>query len=320
MNNAHIQWARNILEEKKYELQSDIPDVIQDNPWSTVYRFQTNQGLIFLKQVPSALSLEPNVINLLQTEYHANVPFIIAVNREHDCFLMKDAGIQFHNYFKEHFNADIFIQMIRSYTKLQMSVTNKIQQFFDIGVPDWRLENLPNLYRDLINQESLLIDDGLSKDDLIKLKQLEPKLLSLCGKLASYKIKDTFGHADFHDKNILINPSTRQATIIDLGEVVITYPFFSLHNCLHMAKENFKLTDNQHHQLQLACFEPWLELESQKNLFDIISIINQCWSIHAALGEYRLIKSINKADFQKMHRQGRFARKLSHWINHFNNG
>lgn len=317
MNNPAVQWAIDILNFKGYQIQSDSPDVIQDNPWSIVYCFKTNQGLIFLKQVPPRLYLEQNIINLLQTEFHANVPFIIAENKEHYCFLMKDAGIQLHHYFKQHFDADILIKTMWLYAKLQISATNKIQNFFDLGVPNWRLENLPSLYQDLINQESLLIDDGLSKEDLLKLKQLEPKLSTLCEKLASYKIKDTFGHADFHHKNILINPDTGQTTIIDLGEVVITYPFFSLHNCLYIAKENFCLTDNQYHQLQLACLEPWLELESQKNLFDILSIINECWSIHAVLGEYRLIKSINKTDFQKLRRQGRFSLKLRHWINHF---
>jgi aminoglycoside/choline kinase family phosphotransferase len=315
MNNAHIQWVRSILENKNYQIQSDTPDVIQDNPWSMVYRFKTNQGLIFLKQVPSELSLEPNVINLLRTEFHANVPFIIAENKEQHCFLMKDAGIQLHHYLKQRFNTDILIQTMQTYSNLQISIINHTQQFFNLGVPDWRLEKLPSLYRDLIHQEVLLIEDGLSKDELIKLKQLESKLSFLCERLASYKIKDTFGHADFHDKNILINPDTGQTTIIDLGEVVITYPFFSLHNCLHMAKENFSLTDNQYHQLQLTCLEPWIKLESQRNLFDILSIINQCWSIHATLGEYRLIQSVKKTNFKNLHRQGRFSRKLRYWIN-----
>lgn len=313
--NVHIQWAIDALHDKGYQVQSNVPDIIQDNPWSVVYRFKTNQGLIFLKQVPSELSLEPKVINILRSEFQANVPFIIAETQEQHCFLMKDAGIQLHHYFKQYFNADILIQTMRAYTKLQITATNKTQRFFDLGVPDWRLEKLPSLYRDLINQEVLLLDDGLSKDDLIKLKKLESKLLSLCELLASYKIKDTFGHADFHDKNILINPDTCQTTIIDLGEVVITYPFFSFLNYLHRAKVNFSLTESQYIQLQLDCFEPWLEFESQKHLLEILLIINQCWPIHSVLGEYRLMNSVDKTDYQKLLRQGRFAGSLRHWLN-----
>lgn len=319
MNNAHIKWARCVLEDKDYQVQSHTPDVIQDNPWAVVYRFKTNQGNVFLKRVPSKLLLEPKVINLLRSEFHANIPIIIAESREQNCFLMKDAGIQLHHYFKQHFNMDILIKTMQAYTKLQISATNKTQLFLDLGVPDWGLEKLPILYRDFINQEVLLIEDGLNNDDLIKLNKLESKLSYLCESLAGYKIKDTFGHADFHDKNILINPDTGQTTIIDLGEVVVTHPFFSFLNCLYRAKENFALTENQYHQLQLACFEPWLELESQKNLFDILSIINQCWPIHGVLGEYRLMKSVNKADFQKLHRRGRFSLTLRYWLDQWDN-
>jgi hypothetical protein len=192
---------------------------------------------------------------------------------------MKDAGVQLHHFFKQRFQPDVLIQTMRAYTELQISATNKIQQFLDMGIPDWRLENLPTLYQDLLTQEALLLDDGLNRDDLIKLKKLAPKLSFFCEKLAHYKIKDTFGHADFHDKNICINPETHQTTIIDLGEVVITYPFFSFLNCLYRAKENFALTEKQYLQLQIDCFEPWYGWESQKNLFDILLIINQCWPI-----------------------------------------
>lgn len=313
MDNVPIQWAIHVLNDTGYQIQSDMPDVIQENPWAVVYRFKTNQGFVFLKKVPPGLSLEPNVINLLRMEFDASVPVIIAENQEQHCFLMKDAGIQLNDYFKQNFSADILIETMQSYTMLQIKTINKTQRFFDLGVPDWRLDNIQTLYRDLINQEALLINDGLSKDDLIKLKNLEPKLSELCQSLKSFKIKDTFGHADFHHRNILINPDTRQTTIIDLGEVVITYPFFSFLNCLHMAKENFSLNETQYYQIQLACFEPWLEFESQKNLFDILSIVNQCWPIHAVLGEYRLMKNILQKDLKNI-KKGRFANKMQHWI------
>ncbi len=314
-NNTPLQWAKDVLHDKSYQVQSNTFDLIQDNPWAVVYRIKTNKGFVFLKCVPSELSLETKIITLLQSEFQANVPSIIAENKKQHCFLMKDAGIQLHHFFKEHFKPDILIETMAQYAKLQINATNKTQQFLDMGVPDWRLKNLPMLYKDFISQEALLLDDGLSKEDLIKLKKLEQKLVSLCTQLSSYNIKDTFGHADFHDKNICIDPKTCQTTIIDLGEVVMTYPFFSFLNCLYRAKENFNLTESQYHQLQLNCFEPWLAFESKKNLLEIMLIINQCWPIHSVLGEYRLMKSVGKADFQKLLRQGRFAGNLRYWLN-----
>ena len=76
---------------------------------------------------------------------------------------------------------------------------------------------------------------------------------------------------------------THQTTVIDLGEIAITHPFFSFLNCLYRASENFGLTDYQYQQLQKECFKPWLSLETQTHLFEVLSLIHQCWSIHAVL-------------------------------------
>lgn len=315
MDNTHIQWAIDILRDNGYQLKTTIPDVIQDKPWSTVCCFETNQGFIFLKKVPPTLSLESKIIKVLSQEFHANVPRIIADNQEYHCFLMHDAGIQLHDYFKKNFQADILIQAMRHYSTLQIMTADRVEMFIDMTVSDWRLEMLPSLYQDLITHETLLIDDGLSKDEIIKLGRLEPKLYSICDKLSRYKIKDTFGHADFHDKNILVNINTNQTTLIDLGEVVITHPFFSFHNCLHRAKENFSLSSSQYQQLQHECFKPWLTLDTEENLLEILAIIQQCWSIHGVLGEFRLIKSVDQSAFQALRRQGRLAKNLRYWIN-----
>ncbi|HHZ4597804.1 hypothetical protein [Legionella pneumophila] len=64
MNNPHIEWALSALNELGYQLKTLIPEIILDTAWSEVSRFQTNLGLVYLKKVPSALSLEANVILL----------------------------------------------------------------------------------------------------------------------------------------------------------------------------------------------------------------------------------------------------------------
>ncbi len=314
MDDAQINWAITNLNNSGYQLDNALPESIQNTPWSSVYRFNTNQGFIFLKKVPPALSVEAKIIHILRKEFHGNVPHIIAENHELHCFLMHDAGIRLHDYFQDNFQADILIQVMQDYTTLQIMTMDKVGLFLDLGVPDWRLDKLPTLYQDLIAHDTLLIDDGLSKIELIKLKRLEAKLISICEKLSHYKIKETFGHADFHDKNILIDINTKQTTLIDLGEVVITHPFFSLHNCLHRAKENFSLSNSQYQQLQLACFKPWLALDTQEHLFEIIAIIQQCWSVHGVLGEFRLMTSVDQAAFQALRRQGRLANNLRYWI------
>lgn len=314
MSSTCIQWALAALQSLGYFIEDSIPETIQDKPWSCVYRFSTSQGSCYLKQVPSALSLEANVIKILQEKFSAAVPVLMAVNAQEHCFLMHDAGITLREFFKQGFSGDILTAAIHHHTAMQLATAQHLTLFLDIGVPDWRLANLATLYSNLIEQETLLLDDGLTEAELNQLFKLTPKLISLCEQLSKYPILETLSHCDMHDNNLLIHPQTQRITLIDLGEVAITHPFFSLANILHLAKENYALTASQYHSLQQRAFKPWLDLASEKELLQILSLIQQCWSIHHVLTEYRLITSVDAASFQRLRREGRMANNLRFWL------
>lgn len=112
----------------------------------------------------------------------------------------------------------------------------------------------------------------------------------------------------------MVNTQTHHITLIDLGEVAITHPFFSFLNCVHRAYENYALTDEQYQGLQEACFKNWLSLESPDRLFEILFIMRQCWPIHSVLGEYRLMHSVDPIAFYALRREGRLAKNLRFWL------
>ncbi len=304
MKAPHIEWAICTLNDSGYYIETIKPELILNTAWSQVCRFQTKLGLIYLKKVPSALFLEANVIELLRKKFDAPVPHLLGQNQNQHCFLMQDAGIPLHDFFKQKYNADILIEAIYHYTMLQFNISDKTNLFLDLGVPDWRLNRLPQLYRELITQEELLLADGLMHNEINKLKKLNIVLVEICEELANFSIPETLSHCDFHEKNILINTDTLQTTIIDLGEVAISHPFFSLNNCLHMVYERFGLTDAHYRQLQKTCLQPWLHFESEANLWEILSLIQKVWSIHAVLGEYRLLQSVDTSIFPLLQREG----------------
>ena len=175
MQDSLILWATNTLNNKGYQILQATPEQVLCTPWSEVSRFVTNQGFVYLKMAPSALSLESNIITVLYKQFHAPVPQIIAINHEEHCFLMVDAGIQLHEFLKHGFRPEILIQVMQDYTAMQIRTTDNVDLFLQLGVPDWRLKQLPKLYRRLIAQEELLIGDGLTHDELKKLEVLESK-------------------------------------------------------------------------------------------------------------------------------------------------
>jgi hypothetical protein len=99
MHSLSIAWALSTLQVTGYILQNSTPEVILQTPWLHVYRFDTDQGYCYLKQVPQGLSLEPQVIHLLRESCGASVPVLIAENPQEHCFLMQDAGIPLREFF-----------------------------------------------------------------------------------------------------------------------------------------------------------------------------------------------------------------------------
>lgn len=307
----HILWATKILEKQGYCLATSTPEKIQDMPWSEVYRFETAQDNVYLKKTPPDLAIESTIIKFLKEKFHVVVPEIIAENTQEHCFLMRDSGISLRSYFKQHgFDQAIFVKALNDYTEFQQKTIDFTQDFIKIGAPDWSLQKLPELYEQVIHGERLLQQVGLTLDEIEKSHQLVPIFHDICERLLRYKIPNTFNHCDFHDNNILIDIETHKTTPVDLGEVEITHPFFSLSNALNQIKIHSQLTDSHCKMLQQEALKPWLKLESDTNLQIIIKLIQQCGFMHHVLGIHRVIKAVDPAAFQVLAQEGRLARKL----------
>jgi aminoglycoside/choline kinase family phosphotransferase len=310
-----IQWAEEYLSSNGFTITA-LPEHVRTMPWSSVTRFITSAGSIYLKQTPPALFLEPVITQILYDRFHASVPIVIATNKELHCFLMKDAGNPLRDLFKSGFQADLLCQSIEKYTFIQHAATEHINIFLELGVPDWRLELLPSLYAELIKKEDILIADGMTTDELNTLYKLRPNFLSLCQKLSDCKLPETLDHCDFHDNNIIIENDTNNITIIDLGETVITHPFFSLITCLRNARFRYSIkeTDKTYLQLQDTCFKNRINFKKKNNLLSAFSLAEKLWPIYATLGEYRLMISSHAEEFKSLGRRGRLIEGLKEFI------
>ncbi|HAT1797973.1 TPA: aminoglycoside phosphotransferase family protein [Legionella pneumophila] len=308
LNKEIIQWGCQFLASHGYKLKNNLPETVQDTPWSYVARFATSDGYIYLKHTPEQLALEATIIQTLRDQFHAPVPKIIAHNTELNCFLMKDAGNPLRKTLKKKFNEALLHKAVDQFTLLQLTVADHVDVFLDIGVPDWRLDKLPDLYMQLLSQKDILIADGLSEIEIGKLEALRPKVFNLCKKLSDYSIKQTIVQPDFNDNNTLIDDVSQDITIIDLGEIVISHPFFSLLNWLQQIKKHHALTDKDDAYLKLKsfCFKNYINFESKKRLLEAFSITGLLFLIYGSLCSDRLMRACDKASFtSSFQRHGR---------------
>ncbi|OGV41969.1 MAG: hypothetical protein A3F46_10200 [Legionellales bacterium RIFCSPHIGHO2_12_FULL_42_9] len=312
-NKKIIQWGVKTILSHGYQLKSTMPEEVQNTPWSHVVRFLTTHGVIYLKNTPDALALEAPIIRILYDQFDAPVAEVIAHNAELNCFLMKDAGKALRVILKKKFDETLVFRAIDQFTSLQLAVAERVDVFLDMGVPDWRLEKLPDLYRQLLLQKDILIADGLSEIEISQLKDLFATVVHLCQKLSSYFIKHTLVQPDLNDNNTLIDDKTHNITIIDLGEIAISHPFFSLFNFLHVIKKYHDLTETSEVYLRLKdyCFKKFIPLASEQYLLDAISIARPLFFVYAALGNYRLMQACDKTKFTgSFQRHGRISPSL----------
>lgn len=322
-NQAHIlEWGTDYLSSKGYLIQGSHTIVVA-TPWSNVIRFSTSKGYIYLKQTPPAISTEPKIIQVLADRFQANVPFVIAINNDLHCFLMKDAGQSLREYLKTDFQKNLLCQAIKQYASIQRSTENHFESFFPLGVPDWRLDKLPLLYDQIINQVDLLQEDGLSDKELRILHDLSPKFSAQCELLSQYQIPETLAIYDINTNNVLIDPNTKKMIVIDLGEAVITHPFFSLHTYLNQATihHSVKELDQTYCQLQEACLENWLGVTTKNQLVEAFLLAKKFWPIYSVLSIYRLINIIGIQAFKSFyvnrpHRMTNFFKEYIQLMKH----
>ncbi len=306
INKEIIEWGSRYLSSHGYILKSSLPEIIQETPWSYVIRFETSDGYIYLKQTPKMIALEAIIIQVLRDQFNASVPTIIAKNAELNCFLMKDAGKPLRSILKQKFDELLLFKAIDQFTSLQIATGDYVGIFLDLGVPDWRLDKIPDLYKELLSKKEMLLAGGLTEIEITELDEMIPQVVNECERLSSYSIKQTIVQPDFNDNNNLVDETLQSITIIDLGEISISHPFFSLINCLYVMKKHHALKDEdgRYQRIKNAYLEKFEKIES--NTSDAFEIANMLFFIYEALGKYRLIMACDEAKFTpefQRHRQ-----------------
>jgi len=285
-------WAKDTLVFLGYDLQSEL-QIVREVPWSQVYRFETSKGRVFLKYMNSEFALEPALLKYLRENVTRNVTDVIAINKQLLCFLMEDAGEPLRPILKAEFNPELFSSALTLCADIQITCIPHVEKLIALGVNDWRLDKIPNLYEGVISQKQMLLSDGLRAPEIESLKQLAPTMNSLCEHLNSFGIPETIEHCDFHDNNILLQGAVM--TINDWGDACISHPFLSCVSALESAKRNHNLQDDAYMKILSTYLDKWSSYGSKQDLLTAFTLARQIRFFMFALSFSR-IKSCPEID------------------------
>ncbi|MCB9964001.1 MAG: aminoglycoside phosphotransferase family protein [Rhodospirillales bacterium] len=227
--NELVNWSKKFLANEITDVQE-----IAATAFSYVLKIDTSDKSYYLKKTPPKLYIEARVLDILNTDCALeNVPKVIATNDELHCFLMPSCGdLTLRTLFEDKLQQELLYKGVHSYTELQKASADHIQKFLDIGVPDWRIENLPNIYTEFINDDERLAEWGLNTEEQKRCKRSQELFPQLCAELANLNLPDVLNHSDFHPNAMLLDQESNEIKIIDLGEVTIGNPLLPLASCI----------------------------------------------------------------------------------------
>jgi hypothetical protein len=112
---------------------------------------------------------------------------------------------------------------------MQIQLIAQQESLLAAGCPDRRLDLLPALLADALNETSLLLigrEHGLPESEYAQLRMSIPQVRALCAELKSHGIPESLHHDDLHGGNILFNGEG--PIFFDWAECAVTHPFCSL--------------------------------------------------------------------------------------------
>jgi hypothetical protein len=263
---AAADWIQDQLLALGYEITAPIEQLFV-RIWSTVLRVPTTAGDIYFKAAAPAFAYEPALTQVLCELLPANMPRVLAIDRERAWMLIEDAGETLRDIMPDEGDVYRLQDMLVQFARVQQASIAYVSQLLAAGCPDRRLELLPDLYEELLADTPALLlgeEQGVTAAEYAKLRELTPEVKQLCASLASFGIPAALHHDDFHPGNVMIRDN--RTTFFDWAESGVTHPFCSILIALRYSKLVYGLDDDALHSLTESYLHTWTDFASIERL------------------------------------------------------
>ena len=135
---------------------------------------------------------------------------------------------------------EVWQHLLRRYAEIQIASRPETTCWLALGVPDRRLESLPELLRALLADDAALClghSAGLLAAERATMRALLPEFGACCRELAAMPYPAALDHGDLHAGNILVSEGTYSFS--DWGDANLTHPFCSLLVICHLLGSDF---------------------------------------------------------------------------------
>jgi hypothetical protein len=237
-------------------------------PWSPVLRVPTQAGALFFKANAELERFEAALVVELENAAPELIVELVAVDVDRGWMLMRDAGTRLRRLETDE-QLERWRAVLPRYAELQLALAPRAGRLLELGVPDERVERLAGRFQRMLGDPELLLvgdADGVSEDELARLRAAVPEVRSMCAELVDAGIPDAIQHDDLNDGQVYERDG--RLRILDWADSCISHPFHTIVVTLRATAAQRGLVPGGPELLRLrdAYLEPFEELASPRDL------------------------------------------------------
>jgi hypothetical protein len=278
---AH-RWIRAQVEELGLAVTAAIeqPHVA---PWSTVLRIPTTDGDLYFKASAPVQAFEVPLLALFSDEFADRLPEVLAYDVGRAWMLMRDAGVPLREVVKTRRDVHHWLTTVPLYAEVQIAAATRVRELLALGVPDLRLERLPDVFEELVARADV------SAAERTALHDARPRLAALCDELSQDGIPQTLQHNDLHFNNVLVRDGRHR--IFDWGDSSISHPFQTMRVTIAFLKWTLGISgdDEIDHLVRDAYLEPWSGYGARSALLRSFDVARVVGGVSDVLTEDRVV-------------------------------
>ena len=292
-----LEWAVEQLGLRGLSMDGE-PEQPHVYPWSTALRLPVAGAAVWLKSVGPGSAHEPALAAALGEWAPEHVLVPLAVHKERRLLLLPDGGRTMRAADGGR-SVEAWEAMLRDYARLQIELIPHADEMVALGVPDARLERLPELAAELLgDDESLLLGhpDGLTAEVRDRIVADQGRYAEACARLADFGIPATLQHDDLHDANVFVGDGRHR--FFDWGDAVVSHPFLSLLVSLRVAQRAMGVPNGDVVLLRLrdAYLDVWGDHGGRSALREQVDLALTVGPLQRALTWRRILRGVHPAE------------------------
>jgi hypothetical protein len=290
--NQAVEWVTSQLERLGYVAVGPVEQIKAAWSGSSILRAATTEGDLYFKATYAKPPNEVALIQALAERWPANVPSILAADREQRWMLMADFGGEM----LDERPADDYPAVARRFAEIQIDCGADLEPWSRLGCPERGPEAMAGLMESLLADQPALQVGPYALDEaaLEQLQRFTPQLKAMWARLAEYAIPHSLHQQDFRGGNIAV---TGQGYLyFDWNDTVIAHPFFSVQRMLDflpapagVPRWDGRLQhqdDQARRNIRDAYLQPWTVYEPIERLVEAFELSRYLNEIYQAVRWY----------------------------------